>query len=355
MLSNCGNLRTLENKNFHCNSCHINKSHKLPFSVSSIKTTTPLELIFSDVWGPSPITSVNGFQYYLVFVDHFTRYSWIYPLKNKTEVVTIFPQFHKKIETMFSHKVKSIYTDGGAEYIKLKPYFNSNGISHYVSLPYTPEHIGIAERKHRHIVETALTLLSHSQVPQKFWCFAFHMAVHLINRMPIAQLNNKYPYEILFGSSPNYLTLRVFGCLCYPWLCPYSQNKLSNRSMPCVFLGYSTQHHAYQCYHPPTKKLYISRYMTFHELIFPFQSNLYTSISSPTSNSNTNKQSLSHHPLIIQHLNNPTSTPSSQNSDTSSQPTPPTTNPSTRSPSTTPPQSPSQTSPSLPAPTQPVT
>jgi len=124
------------------NSCHINKSHKLPFS--SIKTTAPLELLFSDVWGPSPITSVNGYKYYVVFVDHFTRYSWIYPLKSKTDVVTIFPNFHSKVETMFSYKVKSLYTDGGTEYIKLKPYLNSHGISHCISPPYTPEHIGIA-------------------------------------------------------------------------------------------------------------------------------------------------------------------------------------------------------------------
>jgi hypothetical protein len=91
----------------------LNKSHKLPFHESSIKTSTPFELIFSDVWGPSPITSVNGYRYYLIFVDHFTRYSWLYPLKQKTEVVTIFPQFQKTVENYFSFKIKSIYTDGG--------------------------------------------------------------------------------------------------------------------------------------------------------------------------------------------------------------------------------------------------
>jgi hypothetical protein len=168
MMSNCGIFSTFSNNNLPCNSCHINKSHKLPFSISSIKTSSPLELIFSDVWGPSPITSINGYKYYLVFVDHFTRYTWLYPLKSKIDVASIFPQFHTKVETLFSHKVKSIYTDGGTEYMKLKPYFNSHGISHYISPPYTPEHIGIAERKHRHIVETALTLLSHSSVPQIF-------------------------------------------------------------------------------------------------------------------------------------------------------------------------------------------
>lgn len=309
MLSNCALSRTLENIKFHCNSCHINKGHKLPFSISSIKSISPLELIFSYVWGPSPVTSVNGYKYYLVFVDHFTRYSWLYPLKSKSDVATIFPLFHAKIEKMFSHKLKSIYTDGGIEYIKLKLYFNSNGISHYVSPPYTPERIGIAERKHRHIVETALTLLSHSSAPQKFWCFAFQMAVFLINRMPTVQLNNKCPHELLFCSTPNYLNLWVFGCLCYPWLRPYSRHKLSNRSMPCVFLGYSFQHHAYQCYHPPTQKVYISRHVIFHESIFPFQSNVPVSLSpsliSNSENSNHNNFFLSRHPLIIQQLTPP--------------------------------------------------
>jgi len=99
-----------------------------------------------------------------VFVDHFTRYTWLYPLKSKIDVASIFPQFHTKVETLFSHKVKSIYTNGVTEYMKLKLYFNSHGISHYISPPYTPEHIGIAEHKHRHIVETTLsypTCMSH--------------------------------------------------------------------------------------------------------------------------------------------------------------------------------------------------
>jgi len=135
--------------------------------------------------------------------------------------------FTQRLKQCF-HTIKSLYTDGGTEYIKLKPYLNTHGISHYISPPYTPKHIG-----------TALTLMSHSNVPQIFWCYAFQTAVYLINRMPTTHLKNKYPCGILFGSAPNYLNLRVFGCLCYPWLRPYSQNKLSNRSMPCVFLGYN--------------------------------------------------------------------------------------------------------------------
>ena len=165
------------------------------------------------------------------------------------------------------------------------------------------------------------------------------MAVYLINRMPTTHLKNKCPHEILFGSTPNYLNLRIFGCLCYPWLRPYSQNKLSNRSMPCVFFGYSTQHCAYQCYHPPTQKLYLSRHVTFHESLFPFLLNLYASSTSSilNSNSNTNKHFPSRHPLIIQHLNHPIiPPPSPQNSNSSLIPTP-LISPTTHTPTISPP------------------
>lgn len=312
-------ISTTSIRSSHCTSCRLNKSHKLSFHASSITTTSPLELIFSDVWGPSTITSINSYRYYVIFVDHFTRYVWLYPLKNKSEVTLIFPQFLAKLEQMFSHKIKSIYTDGGTKYMKLKPLFNSHEISHYISHPYTLEHIGLAERRHRHIVETAVTLLSHSSVPSRFWCFAFQTAVFLINRMPIATLHRQSPFELLFRRSPNYSSLKVFGCLCYPWLRPYAPHKLSPRSAACVFLGYSTQHHAYQCFHSATNKIYLSHHVIFHESLFPFNSTFNSDMdfspsisapplpSSPSSNSGhfpLSSFSLSHHPLIQRYTTN---------------------------------------------------
>jgi len=64
----------------------------------SIKTSCPPELIFSDVWRPSPINTTSGYKYYLVFVDHFTRYKWIYPLKSKIDASSISPNFSQKLE-----------------------------------------------------------------------------------------------------------------------------------------------------------------------------------------------------------------------------------------------------------------
>ena len=58
----------------------------LPFQKSHFTASSPFELVHSNLWGPAPITSVNGFNYYVLFVDHFTRFTWIYLLQSKSEV-----------------------------------------------------------------------------------------------------------------------------------------------------------------------------------------------------------------------------------------------------------------------------
>lgn len=94
----------------------------------------------------------------------------------------------------------------------MKAYLQSHGISHLTSPPHTPEHNGDAERKHRHVVETGLTLMSQASMPKTYWPFAFGAAIYLINRLPTPNLEYQSPYEKLFQKAPNYNRLRVFGC-----------------------------------------------------------------------------------------------------------------------------------------------
>ena len=152
----------------------------------------------------------------------------------------------------------------------LRPYLSTVGITHLTSPPHTPEHNGYAERRHRHIVETGLTLLSHASLPLTLWTYAFSTAVYLINRMPTQTLNLSSPFDLIFQTPPNYSKLKIFGCLCYPWLRPYSSHKLEPRSIPCVFLGYSLSQSAYLCLDPTTSKTYVSRHVQFVETIFPY-------------------------------------------------------------------------------------
>ena len=107
--------------------------------------------------------------------------------------------------------------------------FKNCGIVHRVSCPHTYQQQGSIERKHRHVVETGLSLLSLAHMPLRFWDDAFQTACYLINRLPTPILQNKSPFEKLFNSVPNYLFLKTFGCACWSNLRPYNSHKLQ----PC--------------------------------------------------------------------------------------------------------------------------
>jgi hypothetical protein len=251
-----------------CNSCQLGKSKRQPFNNSTRISLQPLDLIHSDIW-TSPITSISGCKYHVVFIDDFSRFTWIYPLYNKSEVFDSFVKFKLLVENQFSSKIKQLQSDGGGEYMSnhFQSFLTKHGIIHRKSCPYTSQQNGLAERKLRHILETGLTLLAHCHLSNRYWVDAFITAVHIINRLPTPTLQHLSPFFKLYNREPNYQELRVFGCLCYPLLRPYGLHKLEYRSKPCIFLGY---HHAsYKCLDPVTNKVYLSRHVVFNEASFP--------------------------------------------------------------------------------------
>lgn len=234
-----------------CTSCSVNKAHQQPFGSTSFQSHSPLEIIYTNVWGPAHITSLDGSRYYLIFVDHYTKYMWFYSMPTKSLVSSIFPQFRKLVETRFKSKIKSLYSNNGGEFLSLRKYLSENGISHYTTAPHIPQQNGVSERRHRHLVEIGLILLHDASLPLSYWSHAFQTATYLINRQPTPLLKNKSPFEALFGQQPNYLKLRKFGCLCNPLTKPYNTNKL--QSLSHAFLLDSIQMHG--SIHGPT--LYI--------------------------------------------------------------------------------------------------
>ncbi|KAK9224840.1 hypothetical protein WN943_009878 [Citrus x changshan-huyou] len=73
-----------------CDAYQYGKVHKLHFKTTANKTASPLELIHTNLWGPAPITSLNGYKYYISFIDDYSRYTWIYPLKTKSQALSVF-------------------------------------------------------------------------------------------------------------------------------------------------------------------------------------------------------------------------------------------------------------------------
>jgi hypothetical protein len=234
----------------------------IPMKISFV--THVFALIHSDLW-TSPVPSISGCKYHIIFVDDFTRYIWLYPLHNKSNTYATFVKFKTLVETQFNHKIQSLQSDGGGEYtsIHFQNFLSQHGIIHRKSCPHTFQQNGLAERKLRHILETGLTLLAHLGLSNKYWVDAFLTSVYIINRLPTPIVNHCSPYAKLYGKDPNYSLLRVFGCKCFPLLRPYTANKLEYRSKFCIFLGYS--YACYCCLDPFTDRVYLSRHVVFDE------------------------------------------------------------------------------------------
>ena len=98
-----------------CDACQMGKSHQLPYPKSNSVSSKPFELVFSDVWGPAP-TSVGRYSYYVSFIDDFSKFTWIYLLKHKSEVFQCFSDFQNMVERQFNHKILAVQSDWGVEY-----------------------------------------------------------------------------------------------------------------------------------------------------------------------------------------------------------------------------------------------
>jgi transposase InsO family protein len=101
--------------------------------------------------GPFSHPSINKARYVLIFVDDFSRFTWIYFLEKKTELFQHLKDFKALVETQSEKKIKILRTDNGGEYVnhQIQNLFHEAGIQLYHMVPYTPHKNGVAEWKNR--------------------------------------------------------------------------------------------------------------------------------------------------------------------------------------------------------------
>lgn len=120
-------------------------------------------------------------------------------------------------------------------------------------------------------MEIELTLLVQSGLPKKFQVDVFLTSIFIINRLPTKVVDYSSPFEHPFHIPPDFTYFRAFGCHCFPYLLPYSTDKLSYCSTPCIFIGYCSNHKGFQYFDPSSRRVYISRYVIFEKGNFPVQ------------------------------------------------------------------------------------
>lgn len=193
---------------------------------------TKLELVHTDVWGPSPVESIGGSKYYVTFIDDTTRKVWVYFLKNKSDVYGTFKKWKAIVENETGLRVKCLRSDTGGEYSDkdFKDYCAENEIRMEKTIPGTPQQNGVAEGMNRTLNERARSMRIHAGLPNMFWADAINTVAYLINRGPSVPLNQLLPEEEWSGKEIGLSHLKVFGCIAYVHIESDARNKLDPKS-----------------------------------------------------------------------------------------------------------------------------
>jgi hypothetical protein len=136
-----GLLGPVSKDNFDCVSCQLGKQLALPFQNSESMSTGIFYLIHSDVWGPSPINSLGGSRYFVVFVDDYFRYSWVFLIRSRDELLNIYRNFANMVKTQFSKTIKVFRSDNARELTQhaFEHILYSHGTVHQFSCPSTSQ------------------------------------------------------------------------------------------------------------------------------------------------------------------------------------------------------------------------
>lgn len=199
-----------------CEGCIMGKQHRNSFPRQSTwRTKAPLELIHTNICGKMQTPSLSQYRYFLTFIDDFSRMTWVYFLKEKSETFVVFKRFKALVEKQSGSTIKVMRSDRGCEYTsqEFEDYCKDEGIWKQLTASYSPQQNGIVERENRTIVEMATSMMNEKGLPKRFWAEAVFTAVYILNRSPTKFVKNKTPFEAWSGFKPSVRHLKIFGCI----------------------------------------------------------------------------------------------------------------------------------------------
>jgi len=263
-----------------CEGCMKGKQCRNPFPESDRdRKREKLELVHSDVCGPIKPVSLGGNRYYVLFVDHKSRKTWVYLMKKKSEVFSHFKRWKVMVEKQSGKKILNFRTDRGGEYMsnEFRNFLLDEGITHELSVAGTPQQNGVAERMNRVLQERARSMLIDSGLRAELWGEAINTASYLRNRSPSRGVEEKLtPEEIWSGWKPSIGHLRVFGCRAHVLIPEGDRRKMGERSWTGALVGYGAATKGWRILNPESGKVEVSRDVRFseREYYFPEPSSL---------------------------------------------------------------------------------
>src|SRR5438270_549399 len=221
-----------------CESCLAGKATRKSFGKAR-RASAPLDLIHSDICGPMSARNRTNTPYFITFIDDYSRYGHIYLISHKSEALKCFETYLNEVENKLERKVKTLRTDRGREYLsdQFKELCEKKGIVRQLTMPYTPQQNGVAERRNRTLMDMVRCMMAQASLPISFWGDALLTAAYLLNRVPSKSVELT-PYELWTGSKPTLGHLRPWGCTAYVHFTSHPHGKLGPRAKKCIFLRY---------------------------------------------------------------------------------------------------------------------
>lgn len=253
-----------------CEICYKAKIHVLPFAKKSLnRSDSILSLVHTDICGPINPESKSGARYFVTFIDDFSRMIFVYFMKSRSEVLEIFEQFKIFVERETGCVIKKLRSDNALEFVSkdFSNLLNKDGIRRQLSVEYTPQQNGVAERANRTLVEMARCMILEAGVNQSFWAEAINNAAYLRNRSPTKILETVTPFEAWYKKKPTVNHLRIFGSKAIVLNKKPGQPKFKSKGIECILVGYSEEAKAYRLYDLETKKIIKSRDVQFLEQV----------------------------------------------------------------------------------------
>ena len=134
-----------------CESCLEGKMTKRPFKAKGYRTTKPLELVHTDVCSPMRVQARGGYEYFVTFTDDYSRYGFVYLMRQKSETFEKFQEYKVEAEKKLGVHIKQLRSDRGSEYLsgEFKFYLTQEGIVSQLSTLGTPQKNGVVEMRNR--------------------------------------------------------------------------------------------------------------------------------------------------------------------------------------------------------------
>ena len=171
------------------------------------------------------------------FIDDYSRFGYVYLMKQKSEAFEKFKELRTEVENTLGKRRKAIQFDRGGEYLlgDFKDYLIENGIVSQMTAPGTPQQNGVAERKNRPLLAMVRSMMSYSTLPISFWGYALNTAMYLLNLVPSKSIPNT-PVELWNGRKPSMRHLHIWGCPAH--VLKGKSDELQSKTEVVFFVGY---------------------------------------------------------------------------------------------------------------------